>query len=388
VYPYTVRLAPASSMSEGTYTGTLTTSGSSVPAENKSIPVTMRVTKQPIGVPSVTALAVRLAQGAPPLTTNLLLSNVGQGTLAVTGATVTGGSWLTATSFAGGAVLKIDPGSLPVGTNSGSVTLASNAVNGAVTVPVDFEVVAKGAPTIDYQGVVDNATFVPGEAVSGGSIVAVKGDQLTFTEASAAPPLPTQVGGAKVLVNGLETPMFYSLYRQLAFQMPYTVAPGTYEVQVERDGVRGNKVSLDVVTRAPRILMVGATPWGVVTFPDFTSFPFPAGTFPGITTRPARAGDTLIIWAIGLGPTSPQPAAGAPAPATEPLARLTNTPTALFGNGIGAIPATPQYAGLAANYAGLYQVNVTVPANTAKGLVNLRLVFGDAISNAAQIAIE
>ena len=52
----------------------------------------------------------------------------------------------------------MDAGTLSPGTYSGSVTIASNAANGAVTVPVDFEVTTKGAPLIRYQGVVDNGT--------------------------------------------------------------------------------------------------------------------------------------------------------------------------------------------------------------------------------------
>src|SRR5205807_84643 len=81
--------------------------------------------------------------------------------------TSTGGAWLTTAAYAGGAVLKLDAGELAPGVYSGSVTIASNAANGAVTVPVEFEVVAKGAPVIRYQGVVDNGTFGAGEKVSG-----------------------------------------------------------------------------------------------------------------------------------------------------------------------------------------------------------------------------
>ena len=68
-------------MAQGNYTGTVTTSGSTFAADNKSIAVTMRVTTQPIAVSSTDRIRVRLAQGAPAYSTNIVLSNVGQGTL-------------------------------------------------------------------------------------------------------------------------------------------------------------------------------------------------------------------------------------------------------------------------------------------------------------------
>ena len=36
----------------------------------------------------------------------------------------------------------------------------------SLTVPVELEIVAPGPPVVDYQGVLDNAVFVPGDAIS------------------------------------------------------------------------------------------------------------------------------------------------------------------------------------------------------------------------------
>ena len=63
-------------------------------------------------------------------------------------------------------------------------------------------------------------------------------------------------------------------------------------------------------------------------------------------------------------------------------------PTVSFGGGIGGITATPLFAGLTPTYAGLYQVNVTIPAGTPKGTLDVSLVFPDSVSNAVQIVIE
>jgi len=120
------------------------------------------------------------------------------------------------------------------------------------------------------------------------------------------------------------------------------------------------------------------------------SLPMPTGLFPGVNTHPAQAGDTLTMYAIGLGATNPGVTAGAPAPSSEPLSRLTSTPTVNFYlNGAVAVSAQPLFAGLTPTYAGLYQVNVTIPPNAPKGSsVNVTLVFNDSVSNAAQIAIQ
>ena len=47
-YPYRVHFAPTAGMGQGTYPATITTAGSSFAADNKTVPVTMQVTTQPI----------------------------------------------------------------------------------------------------------------------------------------------------------------------------------------------------------------------------------------------------------------------------------------------------------------------------------------------------
>lgn len=388
-YPYRLRVSPAASMQAGTYTGTVTTAGSAFAGDNKNIGVTMRVTTQPIASASTDRVKVKLAQGAPAATSAVALTNIGQGTLTVGTVSNTGGAWLTTTGYAGGAVLKLSPGDLAPGVYNGSVTIASNAANGAITVPVEFTVVAKGAPVINFQGVVDNGTFVAGDSAVGGDVMVVLGEQLSFGDLTVgpAPPLAKVVGGARVLVNGVEAPMYYSSYGQLAFQMPYGTPIGAAEIQVDRDGVRSNKVSVDVAGRAPRLLQIGVGRYGAIVNQD-GSIPMPVGSFPGVNTHPARTGDTLTIYAIGLGATSPQPGSGEAAPASEPLARLTSVPSIKFGGNIAAPMASPLFAGLTPTYAGLYQLNVTIPPNAPKGTVDLILVFGDSVSNAVQIVIQ
>jgi uncharacterized protein (TIGR03437 family) len=338
----------------------------------------MRLTTQPIAQASPDQINLRLAAGAPPLVYPFSifvgLTNTGQGSLSAGSITTSGGAWIkqdTVPSF-----IAIDPSGMDPGTYNGTVTIASNAVNGPSNIPVNLTIVAKGAPLIYYQGVLDNGTFVPGDTVSQGDIMVVKGEQLSFSAFTPgqAPPLATVLGGASVLVNGTAAPLYYSSYQQFAFQMPVNTPLGNALVQVQRDdGSISNTVSVNVAARAPRLL--------AAVNQDF-SVNLPDGS------HPANVGDVLTIYAIGLGPTSPAVATGQPAPAAEPLARITGDLLVSFGGGVLAANVAAAFAGLTPTYAGLYQINVVVPDNTPKGIVDLSAAFPDARSNSLRIAIQ
>ncbi len=78
-------------------------------------------------------------------------------------------------------------------------------------------------------------------------------------------------------------------------------------------------------------------------------------------THPVKPGDALVIYCAGLGAVSPPVANGAAAPAA-PLSQ-TGIPMVTIGHK----PAHVLFSGLAPGFAGLYQVNVTVPADVTPG---------------------
>jgi uncharacterized protein (TIGR03437 family) len=409
--PYMINITPQPSNAAGTaYTGSIVTSGSSFAPDNKTIAVTMNVTTQPIAQPSVTQVTEQLAVGAPVGYAAVTMTNSGLGTLTVsavgTGSATTSGStqWLTPTTSGNTVLLAFDPTGLAAGTYTQSVTIQSNAVNSPTVIPVTFQVVAAGAPTVFYDGAVDDAVFGgSGFSVTPGDVIALFGSQLSFAAATAGPqpPLATSLGGAAVYVNGEQAPLYFSSYGQINFQMPTDTPTGTSVIQVVTNGQNSNVVSVQVAPRAPRLLLLyGTGGYGAIVDASqgngYNTLPMPSSVSePGFITKPASRGDVLTIYAIGLGPTSPSVATGQPAPATEPLARLTVTPTVVFSVNRGGVegqtsvpPQSVAYAGLSPNYAGLYQVNAAIPQDCPEGMVQVSLVFPDSTSNTVNIQVQ
>jgi uncharacterized protein (TIGR03437 family) len=269
--------------------------------------------------------------------------------------------------------------------------VATNGANGNLAVPVELEIVAQSPPVLSFRGVVNNATFEADTPVSQGGIAAAFGEQLFYKEPLRTPGTswPTELGGTRVLVNNQPVPVYYASYDQINFQVPYDATPGSVEVRVERDGQRGNAVSLVVAERAPKILTLGAAGYGVIVNYSDGSFPMPPT--PGIPSHPAKAGDVLVIYAINLGETTPPIAAGAVPPGQEPLARVVPTPMVYFNGGLmgTAAAVSPSFAGLSPGWVGLYQLNVVVPEGLhSTNLMPIYIDMEGVKSNVVYIALE
>ncbi|MEO8372638.1 MAG: hypothetical protein ABI806_25860, partial [Candidatus Solibacter sp.] len=183
-------------------------------------------------------------------------------------------------------------------------------------------------------------------------------------------------------------PIYYASYGQINCQIPTDAAVGTSLLQVKRtDGQVSNTVSVTISARAPRLLRFNVGEYGAIVNAADGSYPLPNGAIPGFNTHAANIGDTLIFYAIGLGDTSPSVATGAAAP-SQPLAQVIGTATVNFGGGIGGAVVRPDFVGLSGGSAGLYQINVRIPAGTPRGNVNVTLAFGDSTSNSVQIAVQ
>ena len=227
-------------------------------------------------------------------------------------------------------------------------------------------------PEVATGGVVIHAGVSP--AVSPGSLVDIYGTNLAPATASAAagPALPIALGGVEVLVNGTAAPLIYVSPAIVIFQLPYETPPGTAQLVVLSDNTAGAPAPVAVQQSAPSILTYGGNR-AVVLNQDY-SVNGPANG--------AQPGSVAMAYLIGSGPLDNPIATGAPAP-NSPLSRETLATTVT----VGGSPAVVQFAGMAPGFAGLVQLNFTVP-NLPPADYPLQVTIGSASSNQPLIAVR
>src|SRR6202035_5634032 len=61
---------------------------------------------------------------------------------------------------------------------------------------------------------------------------------------------------------------------------------------------------------APTSFNIGGMQYVVALFTDGVTYVLPTGSIPGVTSRPAKPGDTIILYGVGFGPVTPAIPAG------------------------------------------------------------------------------
>jgi uncharacterized protein (TIGR03437 family) len=214
-------------------------------------------------------------------------------------------------------------------------------------------------PIVNSGGVVSTASYAASPAP--GALISIFGTALAGSSASAKTlPLSDQLETTRLAVGGVSVPLLYVGETQINALVPYGLQTNAkYAIIVQR----GNAIS------SPQTISVQAAQPGVFT-PDqsgkgqgfiFKIAPDGSETLaaPG---SPATAGDVLVIYCAGLGEVQPPLKAGTPAPLTT-LENTVNPVTAT----IGGVSASVAFGGLAPGFAGLYQVNLTVPKSVTTG---------------------
>ena len=188
-------------------------------------------------------------------------------------------------------------------------------------------------------------------------------------------PFPTTLGKVQVMINNVPAPIYYVSPTQLAVVVPYGVTGSIAKVQVFNDNVPSNTVTTWIGKTAPGVLtqLQNGLGYGDVVHLD--------GTLVN-AKNPAQIGETVSVYLTGLGAVNPTIADGDAGP-VNPLANATNPITAY----IGGTEAKVGYSGLAPQLAGLYQINLTVPAGVTPGDNSLDIAGPDAYSSVCLIAI-
>ena len=220
------------------------------------------------------------------------------------------------------------------------------------------------SPALNPGGVVNAASYA--YPIAPGSIAAAFGDLLvTSMSTDGSSPLLTSLSGLSLQFgDATEAPLFFASTGQVNFQVPWELAGQTQTtIAAAFNGQIGAAQTLSLAPFAPGIFSMSSQGNGQGAILD-------ASYHLVDSSNPAAAGSTVQIFCTGLGAVTNQPPTGSPAGDT-PLSETAITPTVT----IGGAPAQVTFSGLAPGYAGLYQVNVQVPA-------------GLAAANAAPVAIS
>ena len=234
---------------------------------------------------------------------------------------------------------------------------------------------AQTAPSIAPGGVVPlygtSNTIQPGEWIS------IYGNNLAGGTATWNGDFPTLLGGTSVQIDGKAAYLMYVSPDQINLQAPDDTATGSVSVVVATGA--GSATSMVTLSRfAPSFTLIdtevpfisgiilrsdGSGAYGGGTY-DILG---PTGKSLGYSTVAAKAGDIVELFGVGFGPTTPFVPAGA---AYSGAAAIDN-PLTLYINNIVVEPA---FVGLSS--AGLYQINLKVPAGLGIGEVPIRAIVG------------
>lgn len=240
-----------------------------------------------------------------------------------------------------------------------------------------------GAPSIDDNGVVHGATFTPDQGFAPNTFGTIWGRDLvaftqTWSELFVNGRAPTELGGARVLVNN-KPAFIYSATTaedrsadtdQINFIFPDDNTRALVNVQVETPVGLSNIRRITLTDLAPAFFL-----WNdhyiTALHNDFSAYAGPEDLFGDVVLnpplRPAVVGDVVRLYGTGFGPTDPFVPAGQ-IPTTFP--ETAESVRVYFGQA----EATVLYRGLT-EFAGLYQIIVVVP-NVSAGEYEVRAEIG------------
>lgn len=213
---------------------------------------------------------------------------------------------------------------------------------------------------------VSAATFLTSVGVAAGSLASVFGVDFTTEMAAAATvPLPTQLAGVTVEMEGASLPLIFVSPTQINLQIPPSTPIGSRTVLVR-------KAATDELIGGG-LMNVSATRPGLFTFSQngigFAVAVNEDGTF-NSPENPASRGSVVTLYGTGQGPTDPVVPAGEAPPngvLVNTVAKPTSTAVACLQSNsmcvlVGSKFAETLFSGLAPTFVGLWQLNVRLPA--------------------------
>ncbi len=212
----------------------------------------------------------------------------------------------------------------------------------------------------------NSATFVPGMPVAPGSLVSAIGT-FSGSESGVADqlPLPRKIAQTEVMIDGKAVPVSYVSPGQANFQMPAATSPGQSLLEVRVGGQTVSRGAVTVVPNAPGLFSV-LNQDGSINSAD----------------APAHRGETIHIYATGVGATASTPDDGAPAPDPAPAGMV--APIVFLQR----TQFTPSYNGLVPGAVGLWRIDVQLPADAPTGSAMPLTVVNGLTSNTLMVNVQ
>jgi uncharacterized protein (TIGR03437 family) len=270
------------------------------------------------------------------------------------------------------------PSDVVVDPSTGNLYVADSGNN---VVRLLTKVVAPiGPPLISTGGVVSASQFGQFKAAAPSSWIEIYGSSLALDSRSWGTSdfqginAPEMLDGVSVTIGGQPAAVEYISGSQLNVQVPSNIGTGPQRVVVTTS--LGSSVPyvmsvepLEAGLYAPSLTNVGGTQYVWALLPD-GSIALPTGSVAGVTSRPAKPGETMVMFGVGFGAVSPSIPAGQ-------IVQEKNVLVEPFQVQFGGTPGIVSYAGLAPSAIGLYQFNVVVPTVANSNTVPLTFTLGN-----------
>ncbi|HXJ40273.1 MAG TPA: hypothetical protein VNH18_13420 [Bryobacteraceae bacterium] len=243
--------------------------------------------------------------------------------------------------------------------------------------------VLSSPPTISSGGIVP--IYSTTTSIQPGSWVSIFGNNLADATAAWNNDFPTTLANTAVTINGKSGYLWYVSPTQINLQAPDDSTTGSVDVVVTTPG----GTATGEVTLSPFgpsfSLLDGKHVAGIILRSDGSGaygggtydIAGPTGTSLGYKTVAAKAGDNLVLFGVGFGPTTPAVAAGrvfTGSALTVGFVKLS----------INNVIVVPTFSGLVA--AGLYQLNIVpLPAGLGTGDVPLRATAGGILTQSGVV---
>jgi len=235
---------------------------------------------------------------------------------------------------------------------------------------------------LNPQGIFNTGSFSPpGYPVSPGEFVTLFGTGFGSQSGTASSfPLETTLAGVQVSINGFPAPIYSVVGGSsplINAIVPFEVTGSTATFVVTVGSSKSNSVTVPLASTAPGVFSVppNGISSGAIRHAD--------GTVVNASS-PATREEIVAVYVGGLGLVNPGVKDGEATP-TDQLYKITEPVIVYVG---GTLVTNIQFSGLVPTIAGLYQINIQIPADVDSGPQSLAVQTAEGFTDMVTIYIQ